>query len=67
MVAHACNATTWELESEESGVQGHLWLYINFKVQPGLRETLSQKQKSKNSKTTFYKTISNCGAIHSNN
>lgn len=53
-------------ESEESGIPGRLWLHISFKVQPRLRETLSQKQKSKNSRTTCYKTISNCGAIYSN-
>lgn len=39
MVAHACNSSSWELETGGTVFQGHSWY-------PGLDETLSLKKES---------------------
>lgn len=46
MVVMVCNPNTWEVEEENSELQGHLPLY-RVQVLPGLHKTLSQRKIDK--------------------
>jgi hypothetical protein len=35
MVIQTCNLSTWQVEAGESRVQGHPWLYSEFKTSMG--------------------------------
>lgn len=43
ITAHTCDPSSWEAEARRSELLGHLWLHSEFKAQPGLYKTMSQK------------------------
>lgn len=47
VLVHACYPSSWEVEMERLGVQGHPQLCISFEVS-GLQETFSQKRPKQN-------------------
>lgn len=47
MVAHGCNPSIWEADTEGSEIQGNLHLHKQTQGQAGLCKILSQKQTNK--------------------
>lgn len=42
-MVHICKPSTWDVEEEGSGVQGHLQVYSKMETILGLHEVLPQK------------------------
>lgn len=49
MATHTCEACTWEVEAEGSGISGHLWLQREFKTSLDYPR-LNQRKKRKKEK-----------------
>lgn len=56
VMAHACNPSTWEIEAEGSGVQGHPLLHSEFEA--GLDYIRHSENKSNDPFKVLFATVS---------